>query len=65
MKNVIIVGALLCAVFSGLSFAEGGSDRLIDRVNARSQQVQADNAKGTNDNPNTADSEKTTSSKNS
>lgn len=55
MKNLVIVGSLLCALFSGLTFAEGGSDRLIERANARSQEVAAQNQRVDNDNSNTAE----------
>ncbi|VVP68637.1 hypothetical protein PS918_00774 [Pseudomonas fluorescens] len=55
MKNLVIVGSLLCTVFSGLSFAEGGSDRLIERANARSQALAAQNERIQNDKRNTAE----------
>ncbi|WP_077045443.1 hypothetical protein [Pseudomonas sp. KK4] len=55
MKNFVIVGSLLCAAFSGLTFAEGGSDRLIERANARSQEAAAQNSRIQNDNGNTAE----------
>ncbi|NUU38995.1 hypothetical protein [Pseudomonas sp. C2B4] len=55
MKNFVIAGSLLCAAFSGLSFAEGGSDRLIERANARAEQVALENARIESDNRNTAE----------
>ncbi|WP_095194080.1 hypothetical protein [Pseudomonas sp. Irchel 3A7] len=65
MKNIVIVGSLLCAAFSGLSFAEGGSDRLIERANARAQQVAAQNERIQNDNQNTAERAETKPAKSS
>lgn len=65
MKNIVIVGSLLCAAFSGLSFAEGGSDRLIERANARTQQVAAQNERIQNDNQNTAERAETLPAKSS
>ncbi|HEF4760040.1 TPA: hypothetical protein SAN82_002470 [Pseudomonas putida] len=55
MKTLVIVGSLLCTAFSGLTFAEGGSDRLIERANARSQELAAQNERIQNDNRNTAE----------
>lgn len=55
MKNFVIVGGLLCAAFSGLTFAEGGSDRLIERANARAQEVSAQSSRIQSDNGNTAE----------
>lgn len=55
MKNLVIVGSLLCTVFSGLTFAEGGSDRLIERANARTQELAAQNQRIRNDHQNTAE----------
>lgn len=59
MKNLVIVGSLLCAVFSGLTFAEGGSDRLIERANARTQELAAQNERIRNDNRSTVEREQT------
>lgn len=55
MKNLVIVGSLLCTVFSGLTFAEGGGDRLIERANARTQELAAQNERIQNDHQNTAE----------
>lgn len=55
MKNLVIVGGFLCAAFSGLTFAEGGSDRLIERANARAQEVAAQKTRIQNDNASTAE----------
>ncbi|MGY2262938.1 hypothetical protein [Pseudomonas sp. SDO55104_S430] len=55
MKNLVIVGSLLCAAFSGLTFAEGGSDRLIERANARAQELAAQNERIRHDNSSTAE----------
>lgn len=55
MKNFVIVGSLLCAAFSGLTFAEGGSDRLIEQANARAQEVSAQSSRIQSDNGNTAE----------
>jgi hypothetical protein len=61
MKNFVIVATLLCAAFSGLSFAEGGSDRLIERANARNQEATAQNEKLQYDNQYTVQSAKNSS----
>jgi hypothetical protein len=55
MKDFVIVGSLLCAAFSGLSFAEGGGDRLIERANARAQAAATQNTRIQQDNSNTAE----------
>lgn len=63
MKNFVIVGSLLCAAFSGLTFAEGGSDRLIERANARAQEVSAQSSRIQSDNGNTAERTQTVPAK--
>lgn len=53
MKNLVIVASLLCSTFCGLTFAEGGSDRLVERANARTQELAAQNERIRNDNRDT------------
>jgi hypothetical protein len=42
MKNILTLGALLVFAIHNIAFAEGGSDRLIERMAVRAQALTGD-----------------------
>lgn len=57
MKKLIIAHALTLFLFSSLSFAEGGADRISERNETRAQEAFAAQQKTENDNNNSAKSD--------
>ncbi|CAM3902691.1 hypothetical protein [Pseudomonas] len=57
MKNILTLGALLVFAIHNIAFAEGGSDRLIERMAVRAQALPGDQQNAENNIGNTVKSE--------
>jgi len=65
MKRIIVACTLFVSALSSVAFAENGSDRLIERIEIRAQEVLTAKEKAQNDNQNTAKSDEKSRSKSS